>query len=181
MYSNYIYISDKRYAFKALFSEFYASQVMFAMKITGSKHDAEDIVQEVFLSIWKSKTNFKNEIAFRAYLYLSTRNRCIDYLRKRRHINIELDSNTISDDEIDHIVRGEAYLLLYRAIEKLSPQAKRVIIRSMKGLTVQEVADSLNISVNTVKSLKLKAYRTLRELYGDVFIIFISSFILPYN
>ncbi|MDP3452244.1 MAG: sigma-70 family RNA polymerase sigma factor [Bacteroidales bacterium] len=178
MNSNYIYIANKKYAFKALFSEFYASQVMFSIKIVGNKQDAEDIVQEVFLSIWKSNSSFKNEIAFRAYLYLSTRNKCIDFLRKKRLVNKEIDVNVISEEEIDHIVRGEAYMLLYKAIEKLPPQAKRVIVRSMKGLTVQEVADSLNISVNTVKSLKLRAYRTLRDLYGDVFIIFISTLML---
>jgi RNA polymerase sigma-70 factor (ECF subfamily) len=151
---------------------------MFAMKLISNRHDAEDIVQEVFLSIWKSGSSFKNEISFKAYLYLSTRNRCIDFLRKKRIKSEELDSHILSQDEMDHIVKGEAFSLLHKAIEKLPPQSKRVILRSMKGLSVQEVADSLGVSINTVKTLKLKAYRTLRELYGDVFIILISSMML---
>lgn len=177
MVKHYIYISDKKYAFKSLFNDFYASQVMFAMKLISNKHDAEDIVQEVFLSIWKSRVSFKSEISFKSYLYLSTRNRCIDFFRKKKIQSEELDSQILSQEEMDHIVRGEAFALLHKAIDKLPPQSKRVILRSMKGLSVQEVADSLGISVNTVKTLKLKAYRTLRELYGDVFIILISSLI----
>jgi RNA polymerase sigma-70 factor (family 1) len=177
MVRHYIYISDKKYAFKSLFNDFYASQVMFAMKLITNRHDAEDIVQEVFLSIWKSGSSFKSELSFKAYLYLSTRNKCIDFLRKKKMRHEELDAQVLSQEEMDHIVRGEAFALLHKAIDKLPPQSKRVILRSMKGLSVQEVADSLGISVNTVKTLKLKSYRILRELYGDVFMILISSLI----
>lgn len=148
---------------------------MFAYKLVNNRHDAEDIVQEVFLNIWKSGSGFKNEISFKAYLYLSTRNKCIDFFRKKKAINQELDSIVLTQEEADHIIKNEAYELLYKAIGKLPKQTKLVIIKSMEGLSVQEVADSLNVSINTVKTLKKNAYKTLRELYGDIFIFFIFS------
>lgn len=174
---HHIYISDKRYAFKEIFKKFYASQVMFAFKLLGSKHDAEDVVQEVFLSIWKSNNIFKNEIAFKAYLYMSTKNRSIDFIRKKKFKKEELDNNFFSDEEVDLIVREEAYSLLYKAIKELPPQTRRVILKSMEGLTVQETANALGISINTVKTLKLKAYRKLREMYGAGFILLLGSFL----
>lgn len=179
MFGNFIYISSKRYAFKSLFNDFYASQVMFALKILGNKQDAEDVVQDVFLSIWRSNCNFKNEISFKSYLYMSTKNRCIDFIRKRKVVNEEIKPDFVFKDEsdfADQILKNEAYSLLHKAIEKLPSQTKNVILRSMSGMSVQEVADSLGVSVNTVKTLKQKAYRVLRELYGDVFIILIGLF-----
>ncbi|MGE0092402.1 MAG: RNA polymerase sigma factor [Bacteroidales bacterium] len=178
MVSNFIYISDKKYAFKLLFNDFYAGQVMFAKKIIGNRQDAEDIVQEVFLNIWKSKKSFSNEISFKAYLYLSTRNKCIDYIRKDKHLMKELSvADLMSTDEMDQIIKTEAFTLLYKAIEKLPPQTKKVILQSMKGHTVQEVADILKVSVNTVKTLKQKAYRMLRDIYGDAFVLLLYPFL----
>lgn len=179
MMKNFIYISDKKYAFKDIFNNFYAAQVMFARKFIGNIHDSEDIVQEVFLSIWKSKCSFKNEISFKSYLYLSTRNKCIDFLRRNKNRKEELgEKENLTDDEMEQIIKLEAFALLYKAIKKLPPQTKKVILQSMRGLSIQEVADSLNISVNTVKTLKQKAYRVLREQYGDAFMLLISPFLL---
>lgn len=173
--SHFIYISDKKYAFKKLFNEFYPSQVMFAYKLVNNMPEAEDIVQEVFLNIWRSGAGFKNEITFKSYLYLSTRNKCIDFYRRKKIQNQELDSKILSIEDTNIIVKNEAYELLYKAIQKLPPKTKIVILKSLEGLSLQEVADFLDISINTVKTQKKHAYKTLRELYGDIFILFILN------
>ncbi len=177
MLFRHIFISDKKYAFKDLFKTFYASQLLFAMKLVGNRHDAEDVVQDVFYRIWRSKPVFKNEIAFKSYLYLTTRNRSIDIIRKRRVKFQELDYNHEIPDEIDYIVKEETLRLLEEAVEKLPSQTKEVIKRSMKGMSVQQVADSLNISVNTVKTLKSRAYRILKDSYGNIFTLLISTYL----
>ena len=168
MLRQHIYISDKKFSFREVFNEFYASQVLFASKLIKNLHDSEDIVQDVFLSIWKSKPVFKNEIAFRAYIYLSTRNKCIDYLRKKKPFFETVDKAENIENEIDILIKEEAYRLLDKAISSLPNQTKEIMRFSMKGFSVQEIADELKISVNTVKTLKSRAYKALKETYGDV-------------
>ncbi len=176
MFRNHIYISDKKYAFKDIFKDFYSSQLFFAMKLISSRVDAEDIVQDVFLSIWRAKPVFKNEIAFKAYIYLTTRNRCIDFLKKKRPIYQTVDFANEIPNEIDYLVKEEAFRLLDLAIKKLPPQTREVINLSLKGLSVQEVADNLKVSVNTIKTLKSRAYKILKEAYGDALIFIMFSY-----
>ncbi len=177
MFKQHIYISDKRYAFKEIFKEFYASQIIFALKLIGNKHDAEDIVQDVFLNIWRSKPVFKNEIAFKSYIYLSTRNKCIDYLRKKKPDTGSLESIEDISNDVDFAVREEAFRIMEKAIQKLPNQTREIMNLSMKGLSIQDIAQKLNISVNTIKTLKSRAYKNLRDSYGDVFMLFIASFL----
>jgi len=175
MLRQHIYISDKKFSFRDVFNEFYASQVLFASRIINSIHDSEDIVQDVFLNIWKSKPVFKNEIAFRAYIYLSTRNKCIDYLRRKKPYFESVDKAENIENEIDNLIKEEAYRLLDKAISSLPKQTREVMKSAMKGLSTQEIADELLISVNTVKTLKSRAYKTLRETYGDVLMLVLFS------
>jgi RNA polymerase sigma-70 factor (ECF subfamily) len=89
---------------------------------------------------------------------------------------LELNDNHEIPYEIDYIVKEETLRLLEEAVEKLPSQTKEVIKRSMKGMTVQQVADSLEISVNTVKTLKSRAYRILKDSYGNIFALLISTY-----
>ncbi|PKO96856.1 MAG: hypothetical protein CVU12_02915 [Bacteroidetes bacterium HGW-Bacteroidetes-7] len=175
MFKQHIYISDKKYAFKEIFKDFYASQVLFAIKLIGSKHDAEDLVQDVFMNIWRSKPIFRNEIAFKSYIYLSTRNRCIDFLRKKRPPGDTIESIEHITHEVDFAVKEEAFRILEKAIEKLPTQTKEIMKLSMSGLSIQEIANQLGVSVNTIKTLKSRAYKNLKETYGDVFMMLLVT------
>jgi len=177
MFRNHIYISDKKYAFKDIFKEYYASQLFFAIKLISSKHDAEDIVQDVFMNIWKNKPIFKNEIAFKAYIYLSTRNKCLDYLKKKRPLFRSVEEAHDIPNELEILVKEEIFRILDIAIDKLPNQTKEVIRLSLKGYSIQQVADELKVSVNTVKTLKSRAYKVLKEVYGDAFIYILASYI----
>ncbi len=174
---HHIYISNKRYAFKEIFKEFYTSQLFFASKLLSNRHDAEDVVQDVFLNIWRAKPVFKNELAFKSYLYLSTRNKCIDFLRKKRPMYESVELAQEIPHEIDYLIKEEAFRILDKAIGTLSPQTQEVLNLSLKGLSVQEVAQALNVSVNTIKTVKLRAYKVLRENYGHSLILIMLSYI----
>jgi RNA polymerase sigma factor (sigma-70 family) len=72
----------------------------------------------------------------------------------------------------DFAFENEVYQLLYDAINSLPPNGKQVIELSMDGLKNKEIAKSLNISVNTVKTLKLRAYKFLREKLKKIYFNF---------
>lgn len=177
MLRHQITIDGKEFAFKDIFMDFFVSQVNFARKITGNEEDAKDIVQEIFLKIWNSNANFPNEIAFKSYLYISTRNACIDHLRRKRNIPAEIDVAVNLEEEANEAMKEEAFRLLDKAIETLPPQTKKIIKLTLSGRSINEIADNLKITVNTVKTLKLRAYKTLRDKFGDMFILLVFPFI----
>jgi len=177
MLRHQIIIEGKEFAFKDIFMDFFVSQVNFARKITGNEEDAKDIVQEIFLKIWNSNASFPNEIAFKSYLYISTRNACIDHLRKKRSISADIDIAVNIEEEVNEAMKEEAFRLLDKAIETLPPQTKKIIKLTLSGRSINEIADNLKITVNTVKTLKLRAYKTLRDKFGDMFIMLVFPFI----
>lgn len=171
MSGNYISIEDSRFGFREIFNTYYPSLHHFAFKILKSKHDAEDVVQDVFLSLWKNKPAFQNDVSFRAYLYLCVRNRALDLLKKKSPIY----SNDVRiepvDEEVDAVVREEAFRLLDIAIEKLPERSREILKLTLKGLSVKEIAEKLNVTVNTVKTQKQRAYKFLKDNCAFLFIL----------
>ncbi len=152
---------------KTFFTKYFSSIYIFAEKFTKDEMVAKDIAQEVFIKTWESHSDFKNENALRAYLYLSARNQCINHFRKKNSEHANESHNEqiyIENNYLDEVVREETFRLLDIAIQHLAPQSKKVIELTLKGLGNHEIAEDLHISVNTVKTLKLRAYKTIRRI-----------------
>ena len=157
--------------YKFLDDNYYSSLCSFSSHFFKHKTDAQDIVQDVFLRLWKSDSSFNSIKAITSYLFLSVKNASLNAIRndsKWSDIEITNDNDIrsirIEDKSIEQIlIEEEFYRQIYIAINKLSPERKKVILLSMEGLTNKEIAEKTGISVNTVKTLKLKAYRFLRK------------------
>ncbi|WP_430816882.1 RNA polymerase sigma-70 factor [Carboxylicivirga sp. RSCT41] len=163
--------SGSKKAFKEIFDEFYTPLCSFAYRYLEDTAGSADVVQEVFLALWNNHANFSNEGTLRSYLFTSVRNSCLNIIRhekvKERNRG-ELAEFQQTDTTDEHEIEAMVYAEVHKAIQHLSPQAREVVIHSMNGLTNNEVADELNVSVNTVKTLKKRAYKTLREKLGGM-------------
>jgi RNA polymerase sigma-70 factor (family 1) len=152
-------------SYQLIFNTLYSSMCLFAKKFTNDYDDAEDIVQEVFIELWNQRAKFESISQIKAFLYLSVKNKCINFknhLRvKERHTQTELSGNDAFFDE--YIIEAEVVQNLNIEINKLPEQRKRVILLSMQGLKNNEIADNMQISINTVKQQKKLAYKQLRE------------------
>ena len=160
----------KKEGYKFLYDTYYSSLCNFSSNFLNQKATAEDVVQDVIMNLWRGDANFNSEKALTAYLYNSVKNASLNAIRNNTkwsgidisNIN-ESGSLRIKDKTIQQIIiEEEYYRQIYVAISKLSPERKKVIMLSMKGLTNQKIADKSGVSVNTIKTLKLKAYRFLR-------------------
>ena len=169
-------VGDDR-AFKVLFEKYYASLCAFATNFVNDPDVAEDIVQEVFIAIWESDKKYNSYHGFRAFLYDSVKNRCLNYLKhqevERRHAEILLQEQD-EEDEDYRLMREEMYRALHRAVDELPERCRQVFKLHLQGKKNEEIAQMLELSVETVKTQKKKAMHFLREWLGELFYILVA-------
>lgn len=125
----------------------------------------EDTVQETLVKIWKSNYRFASIQHLTYYLYKSVYNNCISFHRGV-HPKVEITetmSDTWSDEDFATTVKEEMVRRLYEEIQKLPAQRRKIIMLSIEGKSGKEIAELLNISINTVKASKAKAIDTLKK------------------
>lgn len=162
---------NKIEGYKYLYDNYYSSLCNFSSRFFKQKANSEDVVQDVFLKLWKSNARFNSIKALTSYLYLSVKNASLNAIRNDSKLsdidisnNSDVQSLRIEDKSIEQTLIEEEYCRqIYNAIGKLSVERKNVILLSMEGLANKEVAEKAGISINTVKTLKLKSYRFLRN------------------
>ena len=136
--------------------------------ITLNNHDlVDDIAQEVFLTVYKNLNNFRFESQFTTWLYRITVNKCKDHLRKMRIRNIfsPIKENEEELGYTTHPENMDVTEIVQKAIAKL-PEKLRVplLLKDIEGLSYQEIAESVQCEIGTVKSRIFRAREGLREL-----------------
>ena len=157
--------------FREIFNRYYFPLRSFASRYIENDEVTEDFVQDAFIKVWEKKSDFILLASLRNYLYASVKNACLDYLRHKqmqlRHAS-DLTTFFSESDEEEFKLEEEVHALIYETIKGLSVQSRRVVLMTMEGYSNPEIAEKLQISPNTVKTLKLRAYRTLRERLSGV-------------
>ncbi len=167
-------------ALKYFFVEFYPSLCVFTKKYIPETDIVEDIAQEAFLVYWENRKQFDDINALKGYLYVTAKNKCLNHL-KLKGLRAEITKKGYDKEDYlyELVLEEETYRIIHKAIENLPPQSRRIIELSMKGYKNPEIAEELDVSINTIKTLKGKAYKVLREnLKGHVFVLFLLNQIL---
>ena len=148
-----------------------------ALRMMNHSEDAQDIAQEVFLKAYRSLANFDERSAFSTWLYRITHNTCIDEMRKRKgkqtySLEEELESEDGSmqrqvadagDTPEESVLRGAQKSEILQALDTLSEEHKAaVVLRDVKGLSYEEIAEILELSLGTVKSRISRARNQLK-------------------
>ena len=169
--------NDDIRAFKEFFESFYPSVCVFAKKYLNDIDLAEDVAQEAFIEFWKQKGNFTNLKVMKGFIYTVTRNKCLNHIRiKGIRENILKNEFSSDDNFYELILEEETYRIVHQAVNKLAPQGRKIVWLSLEGNQNSAIAERLNISVNTVKTLKKNAYKELRLLLKDnVFVVLLLS------
>ena len=178
----YLKQGDKR-GFEILFQQFYRPLVMYAARLIGIRTEAEDIVEEVFIKFWEKSSFEMVDHNLRSYLYQSVHNHCLNLLEKNAPVKLE-STDFLSDipdsemlDEAEWNARMDE---IYREIDCLPVRTREIFVAVvLNGKHYQEVANELNISLNTVKKTLSRALATLRSNLSEkahaCFILFLSS------
>lgn len=157
---------------KAFFHSYYDALFRHACRMLKNETEAEDIVQEVFVSLWDKQIDIKNTDYLSGYLYRAVTNRCLNFLRDQKRMDERLEQwkrdaeEEASEMEFDSAVREEVIRRLQQLIAELPDGRRRILELSMEGLSGEEIAGKLNISITTVKQQKYRAYQFIREHLG---------------
>ena len=149
---------NDRVAFYNIYERYSKRLYGFVLRYIKQKEDAEEIVQEVFVKIWESRNTIDAYSSFESFLFTIAYNTTISLLRKRtnekkylEHIK-SLQQFTNSPNLIDEIQFNELNDRVQSLLYELTPRQKKVFQLSREeGLSHDEIAKELNISVNTVK------------------------------
>lgn len=145
--------------------------------------DLDDALQEIFIKAYQALPRFKKRSNFYTWIYRIASNYCIDRLRKRRPelvslngseardaLETQIHSNTDTPEE--KYTRTERVLIVRKAIGMLDPIHQNIIVlREIEGLTYDELVESLEIELGTVKSRLARARKELKQVLQDMDVI----------
>lgn len=159
-------------AFEALFDRHHGRVLYYLRGLVG-RAEAEDVLQRVWLTVYRKIGGLERPEAFRAWLYRIARNTAISRLRRRRD-RVSLDSapareQLVVDPEVeDDGLPGADVDALRAALEELSDEHREVVVlRYVEGLSYQQIAEVVEAPVGTVRSRLHYAKRALAEAMGD--------------
>jgi RNA polymerase sigma-70 factor (ECF subfamily) len=171
-----LYLDGDEHAFTEIVQRHIKPLYNFVLRLSGNGRDAEEIVQESFVKVWKHMKNFRQGEKFKTWLYTISRNTTIDVLRKKKSIlfsAFETDDgnnmleNTVPDNELlpDELFENtERKEFAEKLLENLPLHYREVLLLRYQGeLDFSEIASALGKSVNTVKSQHRRALLALRK------------------
>jgi len=160
---------DNKVAFNTLYNRYWNRMLSLAFRKTDDFMEAENIVQDVFFSLWKRRHDLQLSGEFENYLVVSIKYRVIKMLNKqkskREHEGSVAASIDLLDDSTqEYLAFDELYARLEKAINEL-PEKSQLIYRMSKeqGLSYRAIADELNISEKAVNSHLVRIKRNIRS------------------
>lgn len=166
-------------AFEKLITEYQKKVFNIAFRMVGNYDDASELTQEVFIRVFKSLKNFKEQSLFSTWIYKITTNVCLDEIRKRKKRKavyldeeIKLDENEVKrqiedDKPTPEMIaeKNEISKAVNDAIESLSEEHRTVIVlRDLQGFSYEEIAKITSCPEGTVKSRINRARQALKEI-----------------
>ncbi len=170
-----------RLAVKELFEKYHAGLCLTAYRILQDREEAKDVVQEVFVKLWKNRTGLQIHTSLQAYLKRAVVNTSLNWLEKEKKFSkaelekadhLPSDSHGVEQEQMAE----ELALLAERSIQNLPARTKAVfVLIRQEEMSYKEVAEALEISLKAVEKEMMKALRLLREALKEYLPVFVLS------
>jgi len=172
-------------AYEELISRFQQPVYVLAIRLLGDTSEASDVVQEVFLKVFRNIGSFRGQSSLKTWIYRITVNEAHNARRwffRHRRKEVELDTNPTQSRDLresipdrsrspyEEAVNRQRHVMIEAALEKISPIFREaVVLRDIADLSYEEVAEILGVSLGTVKSRILRGREALRaQLAGSL-------------
>jgi len=157
----------------AALSELYNLHVqqlyLFVLKTAKSPDLAEDIIHDVFIKLWESRSSIEHTKPLKPYLYTIARRHLLNLLKRASHESkiveeIRIHTSISEDTTALQTEYNESNNLIHEALNQLAPRAREVFMRcKLEGFSYKQVADQMNITEGTVNSQVVKATKSIRR------------------
>ena len=156
---------------RALINDHSAAMFRVAKSVVVDSALAEDVVQESLFKVWQKASSFRGESSLRSWALTITHNTAISLVRKRRDElrDPSLMNDTDASPSTDRQVAGQIMVTqLWEALETLDPLSRSVIVlREVEGLSYEEIAETLDLPLPTVKTRIFRARKLLANAMAD--------------
>src|SRR5579864_842861 len=171
-------LAGDRDAFRLLVDRHTRSIYSVAYRMTGNPHDAEEILQETFLRAYKSLHRFELRSSFSTWLYRIAVNRCLDFLKAKKMIEVyQIADNPDSEEKTREmqiattnpgperlLLSAEARQKVSQAISLLSPAERLAFtMRHMEGKSIEEISKALDVRASAAKNSIFRAVQKIRQ------------------
>lgn len=166
-------------AFREIYERYDSLLYSYAYRKLGHKQEAQDVVQEVFISLWNKRHNFELRTSLQGYLYKSVLNKVLDIF-KHRTVEAAYANQYIEVDtaQTDFLLREkEISALIEKEIIAMPPKMREIYeLKRKQYLSTKEIAEQLNISEHTVNTQMKRALKHLRLKLGVIiYLLYIIS------
>jgi len=179
-YSDHFLLSklskNEKYAYNEIFRRYYFRIYNYVRNYVLNDEVAKELTQDTFLLLWEKRSSLKKNTNLKAYLFIISRNNCINYLRhatakrnyseftRYRFEDLRLNYVALKDEISEKIIYNELFYKIQKAIDQLPPKCKNIFMLSrFKEFKNREIAESLNISIKTVENQITEALKKIRN------------------
>lgn len=157
----------------------------FARSLVKVTEVAEEIVQDSFVKAWESRGKFESAEHLKSFLYVATRNACLNHLNSAR-AQFGLHAGTLQeelllteDNPLKAIILAETIELIHAELEQLPPQQAQVFRLSFfEGLATEDICQHLNLSSNAVFLARSRAKQALRRIFTNEDLLYCFALLL---
>jgi RNA polymerase sigma-70 factor (ECF subfamily) len=155
--------------FNFFFREFYVALSYFSFKIINDKAVAEEIAGEALMKLWERHANFDNITSVKSFLYTTTRNASLNWIRQRkRNSQREKEFSYLNEEnEIPkalQIIETEMYREIFIALETLPPKCRQIFrMIYLEKKDYKQISKELNLSMSTIRNQKARALMLIRQ------------------
>jgi len=167
-------------AFKLLYYRYSKKLYYFSLRFLCSNVEAEELVQYVFISVWEHRESLNANLSVKNYIYRSAVNYIYNYLKKKairtRFLESEFERNEVtSNSTYEQIFFHDLEQSIIEVVNNLPPQQQQIFSLSrFEGLSHEEIAAKLNLSVRSVENQIYRALKVVKDkLKGNLFLLFL--------
>lgn len=179
-------------SFEEIYGAYFAKMKRFSKEYVLLEEDAENIVHDVFMDLWEKWDTFSTKTNMFAYLFISVKNKCIDFIRHKAimqraetemveeyQLSLRLNCSALEAFDTDLSRPDDVERIVMKAINSLPEKCREIFIKNkIEGKKQKEIALELNISINTIESQMAIAYKKLRVELKDVLQLFVFLYFL---